>query len=454
LSGFVGIDPLGLAALADATDWCCTRVGLARRSIGHPTPSCLPGVESALALTAAGLRWRATVIDEGQRAPLAATAPLSSPLWVVEFAATEVFDLNTWNESFTAWRDREFLIRLRDTHPDAVAAAFAAIEHSDGLALARSHPELIGDLDGAPPRLRYSANEILIALEIVRLGQARALLEGAGRRTSSSQSLLVQIEQRIAEYKLWLNEGRQILLFDPKGDGRVVEVFGDLEGAGRIAVVVPGMANDIYNFSRFREDARSLFDAAADDAATIAWLGYDTPDGVDAVSRTAAQIGAPDLAVFIAGIDPGSQRSITVIAHSYGSVVAGIASADGIEADNLVFVGSPGTTLDSAAEAVLRPGGQVWSALARGDPIGAGVNPLAFHRWWHGLAPMVAPLAATCSLLSRDELWHGVNPAGDGFGALRFSTEGSFGHGEYFEATTLENLVLILEGRYSELELV
>src|SRR5918998_3274382 len=42
--------------------------------------------------------------------------------------------------------------------------------------------------------------------------------------------------------------GRQILAFDPAGDGRVVEVVGDLRAADRIAVIVPGAAVTARNF--------------------------------------------------------------------------------------------------------------------------------------------------------------------------------------------------------------
>jgi len=453
LSEYVGIDPQGLVGLADTTDQYCTRIGLARRNLDSDCGG-LSGVAGKLESLSADLRWRAAVIDEGQRACLVGTAPLTSPLWLVEFASTQVFDPTSRYESFANWRDRVFLLRLRNAEPGAAATALGAIGRSDALVLAREYPDLIGDLDGAPPQLRYAANEILIALEVTRLTMTLPLLESSLTGASPTQAIVARTEERIGEYQRWLDEGRQILLFDPTGDGRAVEVFGDLDAAEHIAVVVPGMANDIRNFDRLREDAQDLFGAAAGDTAAIAWLGYDTPDGVDAVSRAAADRAAPRLAAFLEGIDPGSQRSITVVAHSYGSVVAGAAAAGGIEADNLVFVGSPGTSLRNADEAILRSGGRVWSALAQGDPIGVGINPLASYRWWHGLVPMMAPVSTVCSLLSRDELWHGANPAGDDFGARRISTDGSFGHGQYFEATTLENLALILEGRYSEIRLV
>ena len=43
-------------------------------------------------------------------------------------------------------------------------------------------------------------------------------------------------------YAQWAGEGRQFLTFDPRGNGRIVEVFGDLVAADRIAVLVPGVA--------------------------------------------------------------------------------------------------------------------------------------------------------------------------------------------------------------------
>jgi pimeloyl-ACP methyl ester carboxylesterase len=275
----------------------------------------------------------------------------------------------------------------------------------------------------------------------------------------SPSSLIVADNQaRLAEYRRWLDEGRQILLFDPTGDGCVAEVFGNLEAADTIAVVVPGMSNDLSNFSTsdggFRLNAANLFAAASGgQTATVAWLGYDTPDGADAASRSAAAAGAPCLARFLRGIDPAADRRVTVVAHSYGSVLSGIAAADGIEADNLVFVGSPGTTLDDATEATLRAGGVVWSALADGDPIGLGVDPLESYRWWWGLHPLIPVVGMFEALRRRDDLWHGVNPVSSQFGATRIATEGSSGHSGYFGAGTLENLAAIVEGRYGSVVL-
>jgi pimeloyl-ACP methyl ester carboxylesterase len=334
---------------------------------------------------------------------------------------------------------------IQEADPDVVAAAFATRE--DNGRLATAYPDLVGGLDGAPPSLRYRANAILIRREIDRLQQLAAKVA----ERDPSHILLRRIEDQVARYSAW--EDRQILLFDPTGDGRIVEVFGDLEAADRVAVLVPGMANDLINYDDddgLRQDAIDLHGATCQTGvATISWLGYDTPDGVDAVSRTAAQQSAPALARFLAGI--GRDKTITIVAHSYGSVLAGIAAADGIQVDNLVVVGSPGTTLAHASEAKLRDGGRVWSALAPGDPIMLAGNPLAAWRRWAGVPPLLPTTVR--SFVDLDHLWHGANPAGDQFGALRITTTGSFGHTDYFTATTLANLALIVEGRYSEVEL-
>ena len=43
---------------------------------------------------------------------------------------------------------------------------------------------------------------------------------------------------------------RQILAFDPTGRGRVAEVFGDLDRAERVSVVVPGVDTNLLTFER------------------------------------------------------------------------------------------------------------------------------------------------------------------------------------------------------------
>jgi pimeloyl-ACP methyl ester carboxylesterase len=344
--------------------------------------------------------------------------------------------------------------------------------------LVDQYPEIIGGLDGVPAEARYAANRILIEREIARLeaqiDQISAYQTSRKLWSLDPNQLILwspvpslietavrRLEERAKEFREWLDEDRQILLFDPVGDGRVAEVFGDLTTASRVGVVVPGMANDIVNFSDagggFRANAAQLYGESVSlgppDVATIAWLGYDTPDGIDATSADAARAGAPALVQLLQGIDPRSDTHVTVVAHSYGSVLAGLAAQEGVEVNDLVFVGSPGTTLDTAADATIRAGGTVWSALATNDPIGAGISSRELLPRW--VPPFLAPgwLISDLTIGGAEELWHGPNPVSDEFGAREISTHGCSGHSSYFKATSLLNLARIIQGLYSEVEL-
>jgi pimeloyl-ACP methyl ester carboxylesterase len=290
-----------------------------------------------------------------------------------------------------------------DPDPTEVAAFFRRLDPEVADALAHEHPELVGNVDGAPIARRYSANAEAIRREIARLRAAGA---------PDSDSRLKQL--------LELDDpGRHFLLFDPAGDGRAAEVFGDLGTARHVAVVVPGMNNDLDNFTggdaeRVQHQA-SQFDPGQ--VATIQWLGYDTPEGATVLTDGAAGPGAEALPRFIAGVRAQRQERLhwTVIGHSYGSLVTGMAeSQQGLEVDETVLVGSPGVGVDSADQL---GDGNVWVGLARFDPVGYSE-------------------------------WFGPNPHDRGFGATRFHTGDISGHSSYFNegSESLRNIGLITAG--------
>jgi hypothetical protein len=289
--------------------------------------------------------------------------------------------------------------------PADVATWFAGLQPGEAEALTAAHPELVGNTNGAPIPLRYQANAAQIHAE-------RQRLEAAG-----------EDGKRLDNLRRLDDPSRRFLLFDPAGDGRAAEVFGDITTAKDVAIVVPGVSNDLNNFTG--ADARRLHDQAsglaADGVATVQWLGYDTPDNVPlGVFGGAADRGGEALSPFVDGIGVQRRDGIhtTVIAHSYGSTTAGRALTNsGLQVDDTILIGSPGVGVDTAAE--LGPGaGRVWAGLADGDPI------------------RFAPV-------------HGPQPVGDDFGATRFSTEGSNGHNEYYQpgSASLLNLALITTGR-------
>lgn len=231
-------------------------------------------------------------------------------------------------------------------------------------------------------------------------------------------------------------EGRRLLAYDPEGDGRIVEVFGDLDDADHIAVVVPGAGHGLVNYfddptgkgprrsgvALWRELRRR---AQGEKTAVIVWIGYDTPERVDlaAVRSDRAIAGAPDL-VRLTRTLPEKAR-VTLVCHSYGGVVCGHAVPD-TAVDALVLLGSPGVDVDHVED--LRTQARVWAARAPDDPI----------RFVPDLR-----LAG---------LGHGVDPTSAAFGADTFLTGDIHGHDRYFDegSRCLANVAHIVLGQESE----
>lgn len=470
---FVGIDPACLTELgrvlgrrADTIEWAASRAmdpltRLGRESAADRVGSRLSTTVRYLRGSADDLKWRidAALNDDAlswfrpisfsaRPAVLATAVPIGAgpPNGFVSIAPAALFG-------------------LLERTPEEVTEYFATQGAETISLLAAAFPATIGAMDGAPPWARYAANDLLIAGRIAELRREAARVRDRLAEEDSAWFIAVPLEARledvtreIAELELWLAEDRQILLFDPRGDGRVAEVFGDLESARDIGIVVPGITNDRSNFSDgdggFRSGARNVYERSHElgigDVATVAWLGYDTPDGADAVLRSAADAGHDDLIDFVAGMDAlAGPRHITVVGHSYGSLVTGMAAGAGLAANEVVFIGSPGTSLDHADDARLKPGGSVWAGLASGDPIGAGIR---VTDWVTPRQQIRKALRGLLDLLDGEsamrDLHHGTNPAHQDFGAIEIDTNGSSGHSEYFEkdTVTLDNLLYIIAG--------
>jgi hypothetical protein len=142
---------------------------------------------------------------------------------------------------------------------------------------------------------------------------------------------------------------------------------------------------------------------AGDSTSVIMWLGYDPPDFADAVLERSARSAAVPLRDFQAGImstRDGVAGQRTLIGHSYGSVVIGVAGRSGpLSADDLVVLGSPGMGVRSSADLPAR----VWASTAPDDPI--------------RLAPPVIL---------------GPDPIGRGFGSTTFASA-RMGHSGYLD---------------------
>ncbi|MBY6539165.1 hypothetical protein HQ325_10820 [Rhodococcus sp. BP-349] len=158
---------------------------------------------------------------------------------------------------------------------------------------------------------------------------------------------------------------------------------GDLDGADRVAVMVPG-AGTTVEASVARHDGETAALVAEAGAlapgsvtAGVSWLGYEAPQwnteliepGRSVASTAPAAVGASALVDVLDALgdrrhgDPAPE--VTVVAHSYGTVVAAQAIAAGAPVDAVVVMGSPGWSDRAAAAAP----GPVHVAEAAWDPV-------------------------------------------------------------------------------------
>jgi hypothetical protein len=200
----------------------------------------------------------------------------------------------------------------------------------------------------------------------------------------------------------YVNRGDAWLLgFDPRGDGRLIVAFGDPSKCPHVATYVPGAGTSLAAISSELERTVNLRERAGPSTSVIMWLGYDPPDFADAVLERSARSAAEPLRDFQAGImstRDGVSGQRTLIGHSYGSVVVGVAGRSGpLAVDDLVALGSPGMGVRSSADLPAH----VWASTATDDPI------------------RLAPPAI-----------HGPDPVTGGFGATTFASA-RMGHGGY-----------------------
>ena len=228
---------------------------------------------------------------------------------------------------------------------------------------------------------------------------------------------------------------RDFLSFDPSGHGRGIEVVGDLVHAKRIAVVVPGAGNNLSNFDSVKGPgggAESLWTQAQDlgaggSLAVIGWLGYDPPsmDSIHVTTFGHADAGAKALRSFLNEIKAVNDAPVTLLCHSYGSVVCGQA-AHSVKVTDIAVFGSPGMGVGSVAG--LDTGARVWAGRGGND--------------------FVADVPHVQVDLLGVNVGFGEDPVDPSFGARLFDA-GKGGHSDYLRTgdPALNNLALIALGR-------
>ncbi|MFD3550608.1 alpha/beta hydrolase [Streptomyces goshikiensis] len=268
------------------------------------------------------------------------------------------------------------------------------------------------------PQVRYAEN-------LANLGEAERMARDAGRPGRAAKL------REMAQGTPGAPRAPRFLSFDGRGKGRAVEVFGDLESADRVTVLVPGSDTTLDTYQRFRAGAVALqqrLQAEHARSAVVAWLGYDTPGTVSSTVLTtgradeAASVLAPFLDRLGSLTPPGAR--ISLLCHSYGSVVCA-RTATGPEVTDVVLFGSPGTGAGAAGE--LPTGARIWAGRGSGD--------------WIGGVPHVRVAG----------VGFGTDPVDPAFGARAFAA-GSAGHSDYLKpgTTSLDSLARVVLGTAPE----
>ncbi|MFE9901541.1 alpha/beta hydrolase [Streptomyces achromogenes] len=231
-----------------------------------------------------------------------------------------------------------------------------------------------------------------------------------------------------------------LLGFSADEDGRAIVANGNPDTADHQAVYVPGTTSDLNSIEGNINRMVNLWEVAhaksgGQSVSTITWLGYDAPDEVvkDARHDSYAYNGAPAFNKFLDGLEASHTGDApphrTVIGHSYGSTLIGAAAQKGIlNADDVVFAGSPGVLVSGADELDVHKG-HVWNEEGGSDPV-----------------PELGR-----SFLGGDGT---IIPSDPGFGANQMETN-THGHGGYWnpDSDSLLNQGLVVVGKGDDVQL-
>ncbi|MGL6235087.1 MAG: alpha/beta hydrolase [Segniliparus sp.] len=299
----------------------------------------------------------------------------------------------------------------------------AAAEPDGQLDFARRYPELIANRDGVTASARDQANRSLIPKRRAELEAERDRL----RRDLSADkfhgafndkdSEIFYVERKLeglaaVERSLAAHPEAKLLLLDMSAGerGKAAVAVGDPDSADHIAITTPGinsspgqtLAGMVDEAAKLKSEGETILrqQGASSSVAAIAWIGYDPPqfnwDGVnpgpgwgdelkgvfELSQDTRARAGSESFARFCQGVaavwrpaqgSAARHPDITVLGHSYGSLVVSLALQQLPKGTvrSAVFYGSPGidmTETGNADQLGLEPG-RVFVLESDNDPI-------------------------------------------------------------------------------------
>ncbi|AWB91814.1 alpha/beta hydrolase [Aeromicrobium chenweiae] len=291
-------------------------------------------------------------------------------------------------------------LEQRNGDPKAINAWWMALTPAEREALKIDSPDLVGNTDGIPVGDRDEANRASMTRDLDRLqalAKERELTPEEQQMLKNAQGARDALDKgdTITDPSTGLPVDSNLMLYQPNaihGDGAAAVAYGAPETADNTSVIVPGIMNTGASLGSNGESALDVLTQAyktapGDSHATIAWIGYDSPDfdmdqlkdPVNAAdmanvsNERFAEEGGKRLSDFVDGLrasDTGSDSHLTVIGHSYGSTTAAHAAHDGLAADDLVLLGSPGAGGDAHDVSDLNMGdGHVYVGSRDNDPV-------------------------------------------------------------------------------------
>lgn len=328
----------------------------------------------------------------------------------------------------------------RPPAPSATADFWSGLDAAERARFTSAVPELVGSLEGVAYADRDAANRRTLGATIHSI--ETRLAEQPGRAEADELTarlhMLEQIRTALEPGESGLT--RSLITLDTTGAGRAAIAIGDLDEAEFVTYLVPGMffgvESQLVSWTTMADELaaeqNTWLTRLGDDgseAATVSWIGYDTPTLVNVASMELAREGRDLLTAAIEALH--AQRAddepfVSIFGHSYGSTAAMLAVEErDLGVDALAVMGSPGSPARTASELHVE-NGNVWVGVAWWDPIpSSGV---------FGSQPASAEYGARL---------FGVDGATDPVTGERLG--GAFSHNDYFTAggESFRNLALI-----------
>ncbi|MBL1079289.1 hypothetical protein JK358_33275 [Nocardia sp. 2] len=370
----------------------------------------------------------------------------------------------------------EVVSKLAGMTPDERAAYLASMSPEDVRQLVIANPGQLGNMNGVPFDTRIAANEINIQNALYeeqhkpnpdqsRVSQLQAMLSPVPNPTTTNER-----EQKPDSSVSPVDDmvDRKFVMFDPNGNGRMIEMIGEMTpGVSGVGVYVPGTTTNLNGSGTNHNAAWNI--ASQTGGPMFLYMEGDFPQSLTSISDGApspiwAAEMAPKLVDFGQEVDrevalhaPGTP--VSYVGHSYGGSIVGTAEQLGLRADRVLYSSSAGTGIYEMPWNNANPDVQRFSQTAPADLIGIsqsypreGLNLPGIGNSIPGNPHAGMPLGGDPDeipgVTRLDTGYYGREAADAGLtpGEVVFGTDG---HGKYWDdpsSTAFGNIVGVIAG--------